>query len=93
MDEEKKKQIREKIKKDILEQKIEPILKRGADIDVEKYRKFLLHSAEDNCNYYFQRGIGAGYEYTFSSSTIGSGVIVSCPACGHKENITNYDDW
>lgn len=73
-----------------------------ADKELENYKAWL---ASHECDFWdrnkpklnehgFPRGgaIGGVFSYQFTSTGLGDVVIVKC-ACGHEENVTDFDSW
>lgn len=81
----------EKVRKEIEKREIPSYFECGAAINPEKYRKFLLH----DCKRIFpSRRVESieGYSYKFTETSIGTGIIASCP-CGYEEDLTDYSSW
>ncbi len=90
LDEKTRQELIEKRKQEIMKQELPDRLQMGAGIDVEKYRKFLLH----DCPYTLRRrgAIGGGWSYTFEPTSLGTGLSIHC-TCGYEENVSDYDNW
>lgn len=44
------------------------------------------------CSIEYEGAIGGAISYTFTDTSIGTAITVSC-ACGAQENITDYAKW
>lgn len=70
------------------EQEKSMVLEQRAEILREKYEQFLNHQ----CPLVYCGAIGGKITYSFTSTSLGTVCKATC-ACGHKEDLSDYQQW